>query len=87
VQVIFGGDADEEIKKIISENKNPSEITLISSDNDLIFAARSKKIKIIKSEDFDLNIATSHNDEEKEIIHLTDDDVEDALEEFNHFKK
>jgi predicted RNA-binding protein with PIN domain len=88
VEVVYAGDADAEILKMIKKTKTPSEITLVTSDKEIIFAARGKKIKAIKSEDFDFRVVDKINDDdEKEESYISNDDVSEMLEEFNHFRK
>lgn len=87
VHVIFAGDADAEIIRILEEVGTPSFYTLISSDRELKLVARQKKVKTVNSEDFDFSIPDKpDDDEEKEVCFLSDEEVEKQLKEFNNFK-
>lgn len=88
VEVKFVGDADLEITQIMKKNNNPTALTLISSDKDLIYSANQNKIKVIKSEQFEYLIPEQNDlikDDDLQI--LTDEQVKEQLEEFNYFKK
>lgn len=78
VEVRFGGDADELLKKIINETANPSEIVLVSSDNDVRFSARARGMRVIKSEDFmfKTDSTATFDDDAKPNLRLSDEEVE-----------
>ena len=90
VEVRFSGDADEEITNLIKQNNNPTEITLVSSDNDLLDAARQKRIHMLKSEQFCylLNVDFNAKDapEKPSTKFMTDKQVEEELQSYNYFK-
>jgi predicted RNA-binding protein with PIN domain len=86
VHVIFAGDADAEIIRILEEVGTPSFYTLISSDKELKLVARKRKVKVVNSEDFDFSIPEKGATEEKEVCFMDDEDVEKQLKEFNNFK-
>lgn len=86
VHVIFGGDADAEIIRLLREVGTPSFYTLVSSDRELKLVARKRKIKVINSEDFDFSIPENQEGDGKEVCFLNDEDVEKQLKEFNNFK-
>jgi predicted RNA-binding protein with PIN domain len=44
--------ADEVIKILIQKNKNPRNLTVISSDNEVLGFARTSRANVMKSEDF-----------------------------------
>lgn len=87
VQVVYAGNADHEIEKVIQEAKTPSFYTLVTSDKELVFLARQKGIKNIKVEDFnfDVNEEISEQDD-KPTCFLSDEEVNRQLKEFNYFK-
>jgi len=86
VHVIFAGDADAEIIRILEEVGTPSFYTLISSDRELKLVARQRKVKTINSEDFDFSIPEKMGGEEKEVCFINDEEIEKQLKEFNNFK-
>lgn len=86
VEVIYAGDADIAIVRLLAEAQTPSFYTLVSSDNDLIAEAKCRKIAVVKSEDFDYTIQPQKQEGDKEVCYLSDDEVEKQLKEFNYFK-
>lgn len=69
--------ADERIKNQIETSKNPKNLILISSDNNLQSFAKVCACSIIKSEDFVKQLYSSQdNNEEKERIASIDDPEE-----------
>jgi hypothetical protein len=90
VDVLFAGDADLEIKNLLSQINAPNEYVLISSDNDLIFYARQKGVNVIKSEQFCYLLSDAiqpDNAEDKPSVgYITDKQAKDELEAFNYFK-
>ncbi len=89
VQVEYAGDADERIAEILKECDNPSYYVLVTSDKELRFIARQKKVKIIRSEEFNFLMPTVKAVEsgEETDFFLTDSEVQAQLKEFNNFKK
>jgi len=87
VQVVFAGDADVEIIKLLNEAQTPTFYTLVSSDNELREVAKRKKIKIIKAEEFDLSLPDKSLNADKPTCYLNDDEIKKQLKEFNNFKK
>lgn len=86
LEVRFGGNADEELIRVINENIDPNFLTLVSSDKDIIFQAGQKNIKSIKSEQFAFLLTSSV----EQIIE--DDDGKpkngpETLSDYNNFKK
>ena len=86
VRVINAGLADPEI---ISQMDlcEASKLVLISSDKQLQYEARSRRIQVINSENFNLNVRIYKDDDRKNEMFLTDAQVEAQLREFNNFKK
>ncbi len=68
--------ADEKIKQEIEKSKNPRNIILITSDNNLAEFGRVCSCQLIKSEEFIglLNSSNSKNDEQIRIDSLKDSD-------------
>lgn len=64
--------ADEKIKLEIEKNKNPKNITLITSDSNLAEFGRVCSCKVMKSEEFTKQLLSSDSNDEEEniIIHL-----------------
>ncbi len=86
LEVRFSGNADEELVRVINENIDPSFLTLVSSDKDIIFQAGQKNIKSIKSEQFAYLLFGVHNQE------LSSDDEKpefsgESLADYNNFQK
>ena len=54
IKIFFSHDltADHLLKQFIRSNPNPSDLTVVSSDNDIIFYSKRFKCKIQKSEEF-----------------------------------
>jgi len=88
VQAIFTGNADEGIAKIIAGCDNPSNYVLISSDKELRFVARQKRIETIRAEEFDFSVdKTKSSGDEKGRGFLTESEAREQLKEFNNFQK
>jgi hypothetical protein len=88
VQVIFTGDADEGIAEIIARCDNPSNYVLVSSDKELRYLARRKRIETIRAEEFDFSVKKRKSSgNEKERGFLTESEAREQLAVFNHFKK
>ena len=86
VQVIFAGDADEYISRLLREARNPNFYTLVSSDRELQQVARENRIEFIKVQDFDFTVTPKKKTDDKPVCFLSDDDIEKQLKEFNYFK-
>jgi len=86
VQVVYAGNADAEIKRLLEEAATPTFYTLVSSDRELQVIAKQKKINIIKAEEFDFSIPEKQKADDKPVCFLNDDEVERQLKEFNYFK-
>lgn len=86
VQIVFAGDADAEIIKLLNNAQTPSFYTLVSSDNELRGVAKQKKIKIIKVEDFDFSVPSRQPNHDETTCFLNDDEINKQLKEFNYFK-
>lgn len=88
VEVIFDTNADDRILEYIDREDAPSNINLVTSDRELGYEARQRKVVVIKSEEFDFNlpIEDKRDDGEKENFYLSDDDVNGLLKEFHNFK-
>ncbi len=86
VQVVYAGDADNEIIRLIETSVTPSFYTLVTSDRELQLVAKQKKINTIKAEDFDFTIPEKQKNDDKPLCFMSDDDIERQLKEFNYFK-
>ncbi|NQT49939.1 NYN domain-containing protein [Candidatus Kuenenbacteria bacterium] len=88
VQVEFAGDADERIAEIIKTCDNPSYYVLVSSDKELRYLARQKKIKTIKVEEYNFEVPTAPqvDEDDRSDFHITDSEVVAQLKEYNNFK-
>jgi len=88
VEVRFVGDADQGIMDIMKANNNPTELTLVSSDKELLYWARQNKIGTILAEHFNYIIPGQINsgEEQKPQEPFTDKEVKDQLKEYNYFK-
>lgn len=86
VEVRFAGEADLEIERILTQNTNPTQLTLISSDKDLIYTARHNNVKVVLSEQFNYLIPEQKLDQEKPEANLSDMEVQKQLKEFGYFK-
>lgn len=85
LELIYSQDvkADEIIKKIIKEDKNPKMTTVVTSDNEIIFYAKRYQAQIIKSEDFAEQLlraiadadTVKETEEKNENTHLSEDDI------------
>ena len=78
VQVDFGGDADKFIAEIIETCDNPSYYVLVTSDREILYLARQKKMQTIKSGEFNLSVPetiTVESDESPDFF-MTDSEVE-----------
>jgi hypothetical protein len=81
LEVKFVGDADLEIIDIMKKNKQPTYLTLVSSDKNLIYEAKQNNIKYIKSEQFQFLIPDEvASDDEKPLP------GNDSLEDYNYFR-
>lgn len=89
VEVRFKGDADQGIIDIINSDEPVSRYVLVSDDKVLQVAAREKKMKYVKSSDFNLNVGQLAEADvgEDPNLSLSDVEVERQLEEFGGFKK
>lgn len=83
----YVGDADQEIMRLIEENKNPSAYILVSSDRKLTTFAKKNRIKFIRSDQFNFEIYDSEPDIDEQDIELTKEQAQDLLQEFNGFKQ
>lgn len=86
LEVRFSGNADEELVKIIQENIDPSFLTLVTSDKDIIFQAGQKNIKSIKSEQFAYLLSGMQSQDlssDNEKPEFSDE----SLADYNNFKK
>ena len=82
VKIFYSGSisADEKIKNEISKSKNPKNIILITSDNNLAEFGRVCSCLVMKSEEFAKQLLSSKSpDEEKNRI--------DELDDTSEFKK
>lgn len=84
VEVRFVGDADAEIKQIVTQRENPSQYTLVTLDKDLIYCAHQSKVEVIKSNQFNYLIphAELMSREEDADLVLSDEQAKKQLEEF-----
>ena len=88
VQVIFTGDADEGIAEVLAKCNNPSQLVLVSSDKELRYLARQKRIETIRAEEFDFSVGkTKLSGDEKGRGFLTESEAREQLREFNNFEK
>jgi len=82
IQIIYSGKltADEKIKSEIAKSRNPKNIILVTSDNNLAEFGRVCRCQVVKSEEFSKMILSSSSiDEEKTRI--------DELNNINEFRK
>ncbi len=88
VQVIFTGDADDGIARLIDKCDNPSMYVLVTSDKEIRYLARQKKIKCIKSEEFNFSASkpVPIDPDEQATFFMTDSEVKKQLKEFNNFE-
>jgi len=88
VQVIFTGDADAGIAEVLAKCNNPSQLVLVSSDKELRYLARRKRIETIRAEEFDFSVGkTKSSGDEKGRGFLTESEAREQLEALNYFKK
>lgn len=91
VQIKFVGDADQEIMEVMKQNQNPNAITLVTSDKELLYWAGQNKITSLKSDHFSYildMVEEYHSISEKENVPvMSDQTVQQQLEEFNNFKR
>jgi len=88
LDIVFVGDADAELERIIKHVENPNLWKLVSSDKAIIFQANKKGIKSLKSEHFVTIMQAEEIEQtsEKDDVNLSDKEVQKQLEEFNNFK-
>ena len=87
VEVRFVGDADAEIISVLKANDNPTSLTLVSSDKELLYEARRHKVEVIPSEHFNYIIPSAPKaDIGEQDIELTEEEAQRELQEFNYFQ-
>jgi len=87
VQVINAGQADPRIIEIMDEYE-ASQLILVSSDKQLQYEARQRRIAIINSEKFNLHAIIPVIDrQEKDTPFLSDAQVAEQLKDLNYFRK
>ena len=76
IKVYYSGSssADDKIKNEIGKSRNPKNIILVTSDNNLIEFGQTCSCEIIKSEEFSARLSTqNHSDEEEKLINQIND--------------
>jgi predicted RNA-binding protein with PIN domain len=91
VEVVFatnGSNADEVIKRRIRNQKNPNMWTVVSSDNDVLFTARSMRMKAMTSAEFVQVMRRPARIkpglDEAEHVQLSDDEVQEWMRLFGY---
>ena len=89
VQVYFDPDADARILEYIDREASPSDLVLITSDKELSFEARQKKVQVIRSENFEFSLPPDGPADagEKENFYISDDEIESMMKQLKEFKK